>query len=108
MISTSDLSGISELSGMSGTEIDPETFGTDSGAVHLTAVAFDVDADGVLDTQTLEVDDALIVATDTDGDGDADHVTIVGDGGDYSSWEFHRDADGRQRWERTDGGTLGG
>lgn len=104
MISTSDLSGIS---GMSGAEIDPETFGTDSGAVHLTDVAFDVDADGVLDTQTLEVDDALIVATDIDGDGDADHLTIVGDG-DYSSWEFHRDADGRQRWERTDGGTLGG
>jgi len=54
------------------------------------------------------VDDALVVATDTDGDGDADHVTIVDGDGDYSAWQFHRDADGRERWERTDSGTLGG
>ena len=102
MISTADLQG------MPGPEIDPESFGTDSGAVHLTDVVFDLDDDGVLDTRTFEVDDALIVATDTDGDGDADHVTIVGGDGGFSAWEFHRDADGRERWERTDSGTLGG
>ncbi|PTR23546.1 hypothetical protein C8K36_109128 [Rhodococcus sp. OK519] len=105
MISTVDLSE------MPGPEIDPDTFGADSGAVRLTDVAFDIDGDGVLDTQTLEVDDALVVATDTDGDGSADHIVIVGsgvDGGEYSAWEFHRDADGRERWECTDGGTLGG
>ncbi|BDC74387.1 DUF6802 family protein [Prescottella equi] len=102
MISTADLQG------MPGPEIDPDTFGADSPAAPLTDAVFDIDDDGVLDTRTFEVDDALVVATDTDGDGDADHVTIVEGDGDFSAWEFHRDADGRERWERTDSGTLGG
>ncbi len=88
MISTADLQG------MPGPEIDPDTFGADSPAVPLTDAVFDIDDDGVLDTRTFEVDDALVVATDGDGD--------------FSAWEFHRDADGRERWERTDSGTLGG
>lgn len=89
-------------------DVEPDEFGPDSGAVHLSDLAFDVDGDGVLDTQVFEVDDALIVATDTDGDGDTDHLTIVGGNGDYAAWEFHRDPDGHERWERTDAGDLGG
>lgn len=89
-------------------DLDPEQFGTDSGAVYLTALAYDVDGDGVLDTQVFEVDDAIVVATDTDADGDTDHLTIVdGDGG-YAAWEFHREPDGRERWERVDEGDLNG
>ncbi|RVW01350.1 DUF6802 family protein [Rhodococcus xishaensis] len=88
-------------------EIDPDDFGTESGTVELAGPAYDIDGDGILDTRTYEVDDAMIVATDTDGDGDADHLTIVDSGGEYSAWEFHRDADGRERWERIDEGGLG-
>nr|WP_235871241.1 DUF6802 family protein [Rhodococcus spongiicola] len=94
-----------------GPEIDPDDFGTESGAVDLdsfdlTSAVYDVDGDGILDTQTYELDDAMIVATDTDGDGDADHLTIVDSGGEYSAWEFHRDAAGRERWEQIDEGGL--
>ncbi|CAM3174346.1 DUF6802 domain-containing protein [Prescottella defluvii] len=101
MITTDDVAGHLP-------DIDPASFGTDSGAVHLTGLVHDIDGDGILDTRTFEVDDAMIVATDLDGDGDADNLAIVTGDGDYSAWEFHRDADGRERWERTDSGTLGG
>lgn len=87
-------------------DIDPDEFGAESGAVSLTGAAFDIDGDGILDTQSFEVDDALVVATDTDADGDADHVTIVDGDGEYSAWEFHRDADGREHWELVDEGGL--
>ncbi|MGF7120292.1 DUF6802 family protein [Rhodococcus sp. TAF43] len=100
MITTDDVTGNLP-------DVDLDSFGADSGAVHLTGPAHDIDGDGILDTQTFEVDDAMIVASDLDGDGDADNLTIVGGHGDYSSWEFHRDADGGERWERTDEGTLG-
>ena len=87
-------------------DFDPDTFGSDSGALAVTALEHDFDGDGVLDTQVFELDDALVVATDSDGDGDADHLTIVAVEGGYSAWEFHRDADGAERWERTDSGDL--
>lgn len=89
-------------------DLDPDDLGAGVGAVPLPGLEFDIDGDGILDTRTFESGDALIVATDSDGDGDADHLTIVDGDGEYSAWEFHRDADGRERWERTDSGTLGG
>lgn len=85
----------------------PDEFGADAGALHAGGLAYDVDGDGVLDTQVFETDDATIVVADTDGDGESDHLTIVGTDGEYAAWEFHRDPDGAERWERVDVGDLG-
>ncbi|AOW91703.1 hypothetical protein BFN03_00725 [Rhodococcus sp. WMMA185] len=87
--------------------LDPDTFGHDAGAVVLTDPVYDIDGDGVFDTQTFTNGGAAVIASDMDADGDADHVTIVDEEGAYASWEFHRDRDGVVRWERTDGGILG-
>ncbi|MCQ4121114.1 DUF6802 family protein [Rhodococcus tibetensis] len=84
-----------------------DTFGEDSGAVALTDPTHDIDGDGLLDTQTFESGNALVVASDMDGDGDADHLTTISDDGAYAAWEFHRGPDGVARWEQTDDGTLG-
>ncbi|QBJ96068.1 hypothetical protein ERC79_08845 [Rhodococcus sp. ABRD24] len=100
MITTEQLSGPQP-------DFDPDEFGAESGAVQLTELTHDIDGDGILDTLTVESDDAMIVATDMDGDGDADHLTIVHGHGGYSAWEFHRDDSGHERWERIDQGTLG-
>ncbi|WP_305092811.1 DUF6802 family protein [Prescottella sp. R16] len=99
MITTDELAG-----GLP--HLDPDTFGVDADAVHLTELQHDIDGDGILDTVTFETDDTVIVSTDIDGDGDADHVTIVGGDTGYTAWEFHRDADGGHRWERVDDGRL--
>jgi hypothetical protein len=86
---------------------NPDTFGEDSGAVVLTAPTHDIDGDGLLDTQTFESGNALVVVSDMDGDGDADHLTTISDNGAYASWEFHRGTDGVAQWKQTDDGTLG-
>ncbi|MEV0945278.1 DUF6802 family protein [Rhodococcus sp. NPDC049939] len=87
--------------------MDPDTFGHDAGAVALTDPAYDVDDDGLLDTQTFTTERAVVIASDMDADGDADHVTVIAEDGAYASWEFHRDGNGVINWERTDEGALG-
>ncbi|QNG20313.1 hypothetical protein G4H71_12725 [Rhodococcus triatomae] len=89
-------------------ELDPETFGHDSGPVALTHLTHDIDGDGVLDTQTFSVGDSTVVASDTDGDGDADHLTMFDSDGGFESWEFRRADDGSESWTRTDEGSLSG
>lgn len=88
-------------------DLDPDTFGHDSGAVALTDPTHDIDGDGVLDTQTFDAGDAVVIASDLDSDGDADHLTMIHEDGAYASWEFRRDGDGVVHWQQTDGGTLG-
>ncbi|WP_072688967.1 DUF6802 family protein [Rhodococcus marinonascens] len=88
-------------------DIDPDTFGHDAGAVALTDPAYDVDGDGIFDTQTFTTGRAAVIASDMDADGDVDHVTMIHEDGAYAAWEFHRDGEGVIHWERSDEGTLG-
>ncbi|WP_257014712.1 DUF6802 family protein [Rhodococcus sp. ACPA1] len=67
-------------------DLDPNTFGHDSGAVTLTDPTHDIDGDGVLDTQTVDAGDAVVVASDLDSDGEADHLRMIHEDGAYSSW----------------------
>lgn len=82
--------------------------GTVAALADVTAFTHDIDRDGILDTRTFTVGEALVVATDLDVDGQVDHLTAFGRDGDYASWQFHREADGTERWERIDHGRLGG
>ncbi len=77
------------------------------GPVELEHPTQDIDGDGTFDTTTTSTDDGVIVATDTDLDGYADHLTIVENGGEFASWEFHHNLDGEAHWERIDHGKLG-
>ncbi|MFZ2176767.1 MAG: DUF6802 family protein [Rhodococcus sp. (in: high G+C Gram-positive bacteria)] len=88
-------------------DLDPYTFGHDSGAVTLTDLTHDIDGDGILDTQTFDAGKSVVIASDMDGDGDADHVTTIHEDGAYAAWEFRRGDDGIVRWDQTDGGVLG-
>lgn len=82
--------------------------GTVAALADAAACTHDIDRDGSLDTRTFTLGEALVVATDLDVDGQIDRLTAFERDGDYVSWQFHRDADGTERWERIDHGRLGG
>lgn len=77
------------------------------GAVELDQPTLDIDGDGTLDSATLHLDDAMVVATDVDHDGLADHLTVVDSDGEFAQWEYSEELDGTGHWRQVDHGRLG-
>ncbi|KAA0016306.1 DUF6802 family protein [Antrihabitans cavernicola] len=87
--------------------IDASSSLDDLGAVALDHPTQDIDGDGTPDTNTITVDDSLVVVSDIDLDGFADHLSVVDHTGEFASWQFTQGADGEPHWEQTDHGRLG-
>ena len=96
-----------DLPGMHLPDVDAHSDLGGLGAVELHDTTQDIDADGILDSDTVQDPAGTDIWTDTDHDGLADHVSTIDHDGAYGAWEFHQHPDGTSEWVRTDQGELG-